>query len=234
MVNITWLGHASFKVEHDNFVLLVDPWIGNPKYPENMKEFDKVDVILVTHGHFDHVGETAELAKKHGSKVVCIFEVSQFLLGKGVPENQIIGMNKGGTVDIGSGFSVTMVNAIHSSGLPGDNGIVAGGEAAGFVIHTPDGHHIYHGGDTDVFYDMKLISDLHQPDIAMLPIGGHFTMDPREAAYALDNLLHSVKKVIPMHFGTFPILAGTPDELKASLTRDVEILAMNPGETINV
>ncbi len=232
MVSITWLSHASFKIEHDGFVILVDPWMDSPKYPEDMKEFDKVDAILVTHGHFDHVGDTAELAKKHGSKIVCIFEISSYLSEKGVPETQIIGMNKGGTVDLGKGFSVTMVNASHSSGLPGDNGMVVGGDPTGFVIHTPDGHHIYHGGDTDVFYDMKLISDLYQPNIAILPIGGHFTMGPREAAYALNNLLHSVKKVIPMHFGTFPFLAGTPEELKALLTRDVEIIAMNPGDTI--
>ena len=234
-MEITWLGHAAFKIEHNGFVVLVDPWINNPKKPENL-ELDHVDAILITHAHFDHVGDAAEIAKKHNAKVYSIFEVSKILERQGVPQSLLVGMNKGGTVELGGGFKATMVEALHSSTIIDDDGnIIPGGEAAAFIVHSPDGNKIYHAGDTSVFGDMKIISDLYGPNIALLPIGGHYTMDPKEAAYALNNLLLSIKKIIPMHYGTFPVINGSPEELKQFLTReDIEVITINPGEKIEI
>ncbi len=229
-MEITWLGHAAFKVEHDGFVIMIDPWINNPNKPKELS-LEKIDAILITHAHFDHVGDAAELAKEYSAKVYSIFEVSKIIEKQGVPGDLIVGMNKGGTVDLGGGFKATMVEALHSSTIIDDDGnLIPGGEAAAFVIHTPDGHKIYHAGDTAVFGDMKIISDLYKPDIALLPIGGHYTMDPKEAAYAINNLLTSVRTVIPMHYGTFPVINGKPQELKQQLERDVEVITLTPGQ----
>ena len=156
-------------------------------------------------------------------------------MGKKVPENSLIGMNKGGTVNLGNGLTVTMTSADHSSGCPGDNGVANGGNPAGYVIEFPNGPKIYHAGDTNVFSDMSIISELYNPSIACLPIGGHFTMSPREAGYALNKFLTSVKTVLPMHYGTFPVLTGTPDELKKQITRSgVEVKALNAGDKITL
>ena len=228
-VTAKWLGHAAWQFDYDGKTLLIDPWLENPKAPENPYP-NKVDFVLITHGHFDHVGNTLDLVKKFSDvKVVCIFEVSQFLLSKGVPESNVIGMNKGGTAKL-ENFSVTMVGADHSGGCPGDNGIIPGGAAVGYVVDFTDDVRIYHAGDTNVFSDMAIISELYDPRYAFLPIGGHFTMAPKETAYALDKFLSSVKKVFPMHYGTFPILTGTPDALRQKLKRsDLEIVSTTPG-----
>jgi L-ascorbate metabolism protein UlaG (beta-lactamase superfamily) len=232
-VEVTWLGHAAFLLKSPNGkVILIDPWLDNPKAPESAKEISKVDLILLTHGHFDHVGSAPEIAKKTGAKVVCIFEVSRYLAKRGVAEEQLIGMNYSGTVNV-DGIKVTMVPAVHSSGISDDNNMVEGGNPAGFVVEFENGFKVYHTGDTGLFGDMDLIRKLYKPDLMLICIGGHFTMGPREAAEAIK--LVKPKFVIPMHYGTFPILAGTPAELKKYLPADLRktVIELNPGETAN-
>jgi L-ascorbate metabolism protein UlaG (beta-lactamase superfamily) len=213
MVEITWLGHATMqlRLESDE-VFVLDPWTdGNPKYPKSHK-FDRVDAILISHGHFDHIHDAVPLAKKFKPKVVGIFELCHWLESKGV-EN-CSAMNKGGTQQVGP-VRVTMTHAVHSCGIIDDNKIIYGGEAAGYVLHFADGRNAYFAGDTNVFCDMQLIQKLYHPELAFLPVGDHFTMGPEEAATAC-RLLHA-RKVIPMHFGTFALLTGTPKKLEEQL-----------------
>jgi L-ascorbate metabolism protein UlaG (beta-lactamase superfamily) len=227
-VKITWLGHATFCIQTPKAkTILVDPWVmQNPACPEKEKTVKSVDVMLITHGHGDHIGDAVEIAKKHKPKVVGIPELCGWLGKKGV-EN-ISMMNKGGSQQVGD-IKVTMVHADHSCGIQDGDELVYGGEACGYVIEFENGLKIYHAGDTNVFGDMKIIRELYAPDIAMLPIGDHFTMGPREAAYACDLL--KPKTIIPMHFATFPVLTGTPSAL-SQLVHGVEILEMKPGQTI--
>jgi L-ascorbate metabolism protein UlaG (beta-lactamase superfamily) len=227
-IKITWLGHATFRIQTPKGkIILVDPWImHNPACPEKEKDVKSVDVMLITHGHGDHIGDAVEIAKKHTPKVVGIPELCGWLEKKGV--KQISMMNKGGTQQVGD-IKVTMVHADHSCGIQDGDQMVYGGEACGYVIEFENGLKIYHAGDTNVFGDMKIIRDLYAPDIAMLPIGDHFTMGPREAAYACDLL--KAKTVIPMHFATFPMLTGTPGALH-KLAPNVQVLEMKPGQTI--
>jgi L-ascorbate metabolism protein UlaG (beta-lactamase superfamily) len=231
MVKITWLGHAGFQIEANNKILLVDAWLGCPTFPKELN-LSAADYIFVSHGHADHLSSAPELQKTTNGKIVCIYDITAWLAKKGVPENKLIGMNKGGTVDLGDGWKVTLVNAIHTSNL---EELLAGGDAAGFIIHTPDDHKIYHAGDTAVFGDMKIISDIYAPDIALLPIGDHFTMGPLECAYALNNLLPTVKVMAPMHYMTFGLLTGTPEKLKDLLVRpDLKMEVPTPGQSFEV
>jgi len=230
-VKLTWLGHATFLAQTpEGAKVLVDPWVaGNPACPESLKQFDRVDVMLITHGHFDHIADAVAIARKHKPTVVGIYETCNWLESKGV--TNCSAMNKGGTQKAGP-VEVTMVHAEHSCGILDDGKIIYGGEACGYIIRFPNGLVAYHAGDTNVFGDMKIIAELYRPELAMLPIGDLFTMSPREAAYAIRLL--GVKAVIPMHFGTFPPLTGRPDELR-ELTRDIpglEIIAMKPGGTL--
>ena len=231
---IRWLGHAAFQITSPNGkVILIDPWLSNPKAPDGaMDSVANVDVLLTTHGHSDHLGESVAIGKKHQPEVPCMFELHLYFASQGL--ERTIPMNKGGTVTVADGIEVTMTSADHSTGFQeGEAGspILYLGEAAGFVIRLENGLRIYHAGDTNVFKDMELIGDLYEPEIALLPIGGHFTMGPREAAVAA-RLLGS-DYVIPMHYGTFDLLAGTPDELQEAIGDDgPTVLTMEPGETL--
>jgi len=228
-IKLTWLGHSTYRIESPaGKTVLVDPWVmGNPMCPESEKKIKKVDVMLCTHGHFDHIGDAVAIAKQHNPTVVGIYELCAWMEKKGV--KQISPMNKGGTQKVGD-LRVTMVHAEHSCGIQDGDQIVYGGEACGYVMEFENGVKIYHAGDTCVFGDMQIIRELYAPEIVMLPIGDHFTMSPREAAYACRLL--KPKTVIPMHFGTFPLLTGTPGKLK-KLVKDAEIMEMKPGQTVS-
>jgi L-ascorbate metabolism protein UlaG (beta-lactamase superfamily) len=221
---ITWLGHASFRLDTGGGArVYVDPWLGNPKAPDSAREPERIDVIALTHGHSDHVGETVELARRFRCPVVALVELRAWLTKQGLPEDMTEAPNKGGTVEK-AGVRFTLTNAFHSSSSSDGDYL---GEAAGIVVRAERTPTIYFAGDTCVFSDMQLIGRIYRPDVAVLPIGGHFTMDPTEAAAALELL--DVQRCIPCHYGTFPLLAGTPDELE-QLAPNVEVLRLVPGE----
>ena len=224
---ITWLGHATVLVQTAKGTnILIDPFIAqNPKYPKNFALPAKIHYVLLTHGHGDHISDTVPVAKKHGSTVVAIYELADFVAAKGVTET--IGMNLGGTVQLDD-VAATMVDAKHSSAAQDENGSHYVGVATGFVLAVTGGPALYHSGDTAVFGDMSLIRELYHPKVAMLPIGGHFTMGPKEAALASRLLAPQV--ILPLHFGTFPPLKGTPEELAALVDPGVQVVRWKPGE----
>jgi len=228
----TYLGHATIRCDlPGGEVVLIDPWVqNNPACPKELKEFDRLDAILITHAHFDHMGDAVELAKKHRPKiVVACFEICQWLTGKGV-EN-CSGMNLGGCQDV-LGLGVTMVRADHSCGISDGDQILYGGVAAGYIVRLPGGFTFYHAGDTALFSDMQLLGEMYRPELAFLPIGDLFTMDPQQAARACRFL--NLRKVIPIHWGTFPALTGTPKKLIKELEdqgSSCEVIALKPGES---
>jgi L-ascorbate metabolism protein UlaG (beta-lactamase superfamily) len=228
-VPLTFLGHASFRLDSPGGKrIYVDPWLnGNPSCPEAEQEPERVDLIALTHGHGDHVGDTVELWKKFKPPVIALVELRAWLANQGVEADTPQNPNKGGTIDV-DGVKVTMTDANHSSST--EDGTYAG-EPAGIVLELEDGFTIYFAGDTNVFGDMALIRRIYEPDVAVLPIGDHFTMGPREAAVALELL--GVKRCVPCHYGTFPLLTGTPEEL-AKLAAGVELITPEPGETVEL
>ncbi len=230
-IRLTWLGHATFKIEVDEKTFLIDPWVdSNPVCPDELKTFDSLDVMMITHGHWDHMEDAVPIAKKHAPTVIAMIEIAKWLDNQGV--DNTIGMNKGGTVPVG-GVKATMVTANHSSSFVKEDGtIVYLGEPAGFVLEFANGYKIYHAGDTNVFGDMQIIGEIYQPDLALLPIGDHFTMGPREAAYAVQLL--NVPAILPMHYGTFPLLTGTLEEFRQlTASQDVEIVELEIGEMLD-
>src|SRR5262245_51097736 len=226
---LTWLGHASFRVDTPGGKrVYVDPWLnGNPKCPESELEPERVDLIAVTHGHGDHVGDTVALAQRFDCPVVALVELRGWLAGQGLSEDMTQAPNKGGTAHQ-AGIKITLTDANHSSST--EDGTYTG-EPAGLVLELEDGFTIYFAGDTNVFGDMALIRRIYEPDVAVIPIGDHFTMGPREAAVALELL--GVERCVPSHYATFPLLTGTPEELRG-LAPGVEVLAPEPGETIEL
>jgi L-ascorbate metabolism protein UlaG (beta-lactamase superfamily) len=230
---LTWLGHGSFKLEtRGGKIVLLDPWVeSNPACPKELRAFEALDVISITHGHGDHIADAVTLAKKFKPAIVCNFEIHLFLKSKGVGRTSP--MNKGGTQEA-AGIKFTMVHAVHSSGIEDGGQILYGGEACGFIVTLEDGTRIYNAGDTGVHADMALIGELYRPDIALLPIGDLYTMSPREAAVAARMLKPTW--IVPAHWGTFPALTGTPDMLREELKKqkvEAEVVALRPGETLS-
>jgi L-ascorbate metabolism protein UlaG (beta-lactamase superfamily) len=226
---ITWMGHSTFLIRTPGGKrLLFDPWLrDNPSCPEALKKPPKADVILVSHGHGDHMDDLVLCARESGATVVAIYELCDWLGRKGL--QNVAPMNRGGSLQV-AGLTITMTDARHSSGFIDEGKMVYMGEAAGFVIRLEDQRTIYFAGDTALFGDMQLIGERYKPEIAFLPIGDRFTMDPIDAARACQML--GVRQVVPMHWGTFPILTGTPDELKRLVEPSgIQVLELKPGET---
>jgi L-ascorbate metabolism protein UlaG (beta-lactamase superfamily) len=243
-LEVLWLGQAAFKITSPGGrVIVTDPFlVNNPKTPAEYKNLDKlgkVDVILVTHGHGDHIGDVKELAAKTQAKVFGPAGLIQTLIDLGwVSAEQGVRFGKGGKVQpLGPQITITQVRAEHSSEVTVTDPATKkstthpGGEPAGFIIEMENGFKVYHMGDTGLFGDMKLIADYYKPDLILMPIGGHFVMDPKDAAYATKEWLKP-KFVIPMHYGTFPVLKGTPQEYIAALGQtSTKVVPINPGDT---
>jgi L-ascorbate metabolism protein UlaG (beta-lactamase superfamily) len=230
-LQITWLGHSAFLLQTPTGTrILTDPWLGNPACPPHLSTPEALlplDVILLSHGHEDHLGDTMRVARAAGAPVVCPFETGQYLTMKGL--RQVRDMGKGGTQTVAD-VRITMTDAVHSGSVLDDGAIVYLGGAAGFVLRQADMPTIYFAGDTALFGDMKIIADVYRPEIAFLPIGDHYTMGPDTAAIAAKWL--GVRQVVPMHWGTFPLLTGTPTALKAELAgTGIDVLELEPGQT---
>jgi L-ascorbate metabolism protein UlaG (beta-lactamase superfamily) len=226
---ITWYGHSTFVITTPGGKRIVtDPWLEhNPMCPPGMKKITAADVVLVSHGHSDHTGDIVPVSRATNAPVVAVFELALWLERKGLQNIQ--GMGIGGTISV-AGLDITMVPAVHTSSVVENDTNVYLGQPAGFVVRMEDGQALYFAGDTAVFGDMRLIAEMHAPQIAFLPIGDHFTMGPEAAAIAARLL--AVRQVVPMHYGTFPVLTGTPDRLKKLVEPlGIDVLVLKPGET---
>ncbi|GIX46336.1 MAG: UPF0173 metal-dependent hydrolase [Candidatus Tectimicrobiota bacterium] len=244
-IEVLWLGQAATKITSvGGKVILIDPFLTqNPKTPERFKNLDalgRIDLILVTHAHRDHLGDGPALAKKHNVPLIGPAGLNQSLVTLGVlPANLAPRMNKGGTITpLGPEIKITMTRAEHSSELlwtnptTGKQETHVGGEPVGFIIEFENGFKLYHMGDTGVFGDMKWIGEYYQPDLVLIPIGGHFVMDPKDAAFATRAYLRP-KYAIPIHYGTFPVLRGTPEEyIQALGDSPTRVFAIQPGDSL--
>ena len=228
-LSITWHGHATFVITTPGGKRIVtDPWLeGNPACPPDMKKITHADVILLSHGHSDHTGDIVTVSRATGAPIVAVYELALWLERKGLAN--VKGMGIGGTVSV-AGLDISMVPAIHTSSVVENDTSVYLGQAAGFVVKMENDQVLYFAGDTAIFGDMRLIAELYKPDIAFLPIGDHFTMGPEAAALAARML--GVRQIVPMHFGTFPVLTGTPDRLRKLVeVHGIDVLELKPGET---
>ncbi len=226
--SLTWLGHASFRLDTPGGKrVYIDPWLSGPTCPDGEREPERVDLIAITHGHADHVGDTVALHERFSCPVVAVVELRGWLAGRGVGQNMAHAGNKGGTIDV-DGVRITFTDAHHSSSA--DDGTYLG-EPAGLVLRLEDGTAVYFAGDTNAFTDMQLIGRIYHPDVVVLPIGDHFTMGPDEAAVALELL--GAKRCVPCHWGTFPLLTGTPERL-AELAPNVDVAQLQPGDTVQL
>ena len=228
-LSYTWLGHSTFLFRSPGGKrILVDPWVStNPTTPESAKKVGELDLILLTHGHADHTTDAVSIGRSTGARIVAPFELSVWLQTKGL--QHVTGMNPGGTLTV-MGLAITMVQAIHSSSVEDGGKTLYAGVATGYVIRFEDGTTVYFAGDTSVFGDMSLIARIYKPSVAFLPIGDVFTMDPDEAAIACELL--GVKQVVPMHYGTFPALTGTPARLRELVeSRGVKVMELKPGQS---
>jgi L-ascorbate metabolism protein UlaG (beta-lactamase superfamily) len=226
---ITWLGHATFVITTPGGKRIVtDPWLeGNPMCPPDRKRIDAADLILLSHGHSDHSGDIVSVSRTTNAPILAVYELALWLERKGL--HNVQGMGIGGTISI-AGLQVSMVPAVHTSSIVEGDTTVYLGAATGFVVRLENDQSIYFAGDTALFGDMLLIREMYAPDIAFLPIGDHFTMGPESAARACRML--GVRQVVPMHYGTFPVLTGTPDRLKLLVEPlGVDVLVLKPGET---
>ena len=234
VTTLTWLGHASLRLDTEAGTrIYVDPFLsGNPSCPEDEREPERCDLVLLTHGHGDHLGDAVAVAGRFGCPVVAPVELRDWLsAGHGLAEDDRQALNKGGTETFAD-VRVTLTDANHSSSTWADGKIVYTGEPCGLILRPESGPTIYVAGDTNVFGDMALIRRLYAPDVAVLPIGDHFTMGPEEAAVAAE--LVGAPRVVPVHYGTFPLLTGTPDALRPLLPPGVELLVPTPGETLSL
>ena len=217
---VKWYGHAAFEIVLDGKIFLVDPWLTNPKSPlKGIEDISRVDYIVVTHDHGDHLGESVKISKKFNAPIITTFELANDLQGKGA---KTIGANIGGPIKLGDKLVAILVHATHSSTLGSPTGVILKGEEGT----------IYHAGDTGLFSEMELLGSMYKIDVALLPIGGHFTMGPYEAAWAVKLL--KPKVVIPMHYQTFPVISGSPSELEEHLKKlgvDVKLVVLNPGDS---
>jgi L-ascorbate metabolism protein UlaG (beta-lactamase superfamily) len=230
---LTWLGHAAFRIDSPGGKrIYVDPFLnGNPSCPNDEREPERIDLILLTHGHDDHVGDALALAQRFSCPVIAQVELRGWLSTKGLPENMGEAINKGGTVEV-EGIRITLTDANHSSSAFEDGRFIYLGESCGLVIELESGFKLYFAGDTNVFGDMQLIARIYEPDLVVLPIGDHFTMGPREAAVALELL--GVKRCVPSHYGTFALLTGTPDRLRELAPPGTEVHTPEPGGSVEL
>lgn len=231
-LTIQWYGHATVLLTTPGGKrVMIDPFVqSNPSCSQALRDVGRLDLLLITHAHNDHMGDVFAVARSAQPKhIVAIHEIAAYLERKGVPNT--VGMNRGGTF-VAEGIKVTQTPAVHSSAFQDGETLITLGEACGYVVELENGYRVYHAGDTDLFGDMALIGERWRPDLALLPIGGHYTMGPEDAARAA-GLLH-VRRVVPIHYGTWPILAGTPEQLQAAgRASGLEVLALRPGETLS-